>query len=578
MRRIVVYLVVAAVAVALVFVLRQRKRAFVAAQVQLLQSDDPDEAAEARKRLQRVGRSAVRPVCALLKHKSKPIRVRAAVTLANIGHPAACGPLMEAAKRGNFPAADALAFMNHPRADEARAWAYCRLADKALEELEMRLPIGGRLPTGPAADWREPRGPFQHRRALVIKSLDALASSRWPWVWTSESSPQPWDPDEKPRASRWYDRSLKKHRLPEALIGHARLRQLCGDYAGAAQFYAEALALDPENAAAQSGKTSSDRLAELSLRMVPLLPQGFRIDRVLTHPLWRQGDTDHYVAVVSLSQTEPTVFSIYPGLIVFEQGREGLTWTAALDAGITVDDSLTERARGSFVGLAAPSADSPPTVALIQFFWEISSWKMPDVAFDVALYRLEDGALRQTLQLPSDSLPWVGDIDDDGDAEIVTWRNITPDVQLPRGFAAIQQRWPSIPQGLWQPEQEHFIAWPTVRSMVDGEYVIRTEQFPRLFEPMPAALAEAERDYPINAMLSDCLGLAYEILGESRPAIQALERAERKHLAVAEDMANKGDADHEQVHRQAVADVRARRLALEAKLEGTTGTSPGQAR
>lgn len=127
MRRVLPYLALVALAVGLVFVLRHRKRQFVAAHVELLQCEDAEEAKEARKRLQRIGRSAAPPVCAVLEHEDPEVRARAALTLANIGHAAACGPLMEAAKRGYFAAADALAFMKHPQAKKAPAWAWCRL-------------------------------------------------------------------------------------------------------------------------------------------------------------------------------------------------------------------------------------------------------------------------------------------------------------------------------------------------------------------------------------------------------------------------------------------------------------------
>ena len=74
MKRALSILVLVAVAIALFLVLRARKRQFIAAQVELLQSADPEEAKQARQRLQRLGRSAVRRVCSLLTHKSEATR------------------------------------------------------------------------------------------------------------------------------------------------------------------------------------------------------------------------------------------------------------------------------------------------------------------------------------------------------------------------------------------------------------------------------------------------------------------------------------------------------------------------
>lgn len=87
MRRVVVPLILVAVAIALFFVLRHRKQQLIAAQICLLQSEDPTKSEAARKVLQRIGRSAVRPVVSLLEHRDERVRSRAAMALANIGLP-----------------------------------------------------------------------------------------------------------------------------------------------------------------------------------------------------------------------------------------------------------------------------------------------------------------------------------------------------------------------------------------------------------------------------------------------------------------------------------------------------------
>jgi len=116
MRRILALMPGVGLILVLGLVLQWRKHVFIAGQVELLQSEDPGAAKAARNSLQRIGRSAVRPVCALLAHEDEQVRARAALALANIGHAAACGPLMQAAKRGDFAARIALTTRYRERA------------------------------------------------------------------------------------------------------------------------------------------------------------------------------------------------------------------------------------------------------------------------------------------------------------------------------------------------------------------------------------------------------------------------------------------------------------------------------
>ena len=530
MRRIVGVVLLIALAVALLLVLRERKRAFVAEQVRLLQSSDSQEATEARKRLQRVGRSAVRPVCALLEHKHEDVRARAALALANIGHAAACGPLMEAAKRGDFPAADALDFMNHPRANEARAWVWCRLGDKSLDELKLRLPIGGRAPTEPWASWGVrvggPRRPFE-----PMRRIETLWPS-WGWGWqpfpefTVVLQAMPGEVVTTPRrqstAAGCYARSLEAYPLPDAFMGQGRLEELVGDYPGAAESYAGALKLASESATAQRAEARAKRLAALARQMQALLPSDRPVQGISSHASWSEGDATYYVAVTVHSLNYAALRGIPASIALFQQRGAALRNLDAVRAcavapgakwRVSAYADLVALHQGKAAALAV-IADTAPTA--------------PSPDYRLTLYGVADGALIKTLELQSAGLPCVTDLDDDGDAELITWR------------------W-----ALYYPQyRDASVLWPIVRTRVNGRYEERTEQFPALFGPVAQALRQCEGVYaPKDPKVSEYLGRAYEILGETAEAIAAYERAERKYVAT---------ADHDEA-----AMVRARRQRLE---------------
>lgn len=530
-RRMVVYLAVVALAIVLLLVLRQRKRTFIAVQVQLLQSRDGQEATEARKTLQKVGRAAVRQVCALLDHEDEEIRARAALTLANIGHARAADPLMEAAKRGDFPAADALIFMRHRRGWEARAWAYYRLADRALEELELRPPLGDRPPTAPWIDWSKPQAQFRPASHRVV---------HWPeTLLMYGAQPRPTDP------KALYDQALlgSRPRPVGAYIGRARLQELPGEYADAADDYGRALERAPESRAAKRGKARAERLAMLRGKMEELLG-GVSVWPVLLHPTWRRGDVEHCVGVVRWSQLGRPRDSAARKLVAFRCERRSaenatIVPTGSVPVFATTDLPSTGSAT-AHVGIVRLEPGEAAAIAVVRAVGPSTVRAVFTFSYDVTLHRLEGELLMPMLQVDSATVPWVGDLDEDGDAEIVTWRWLT----YPRASTT------GMP-------------WPTVRSLVNGRYEIRTEQFPSLFEDVAAVLVEREREYPLDSSLSDGLGQAYEVLAKKDLAIAAYQRAEKKHLEMADRMAKKGESEQARLHRRAALAVKDRRLRLE---------------
>ncbi len=540
-RRMVVYLAVVALAIVLLLVLRQRKRAFIAAQVELLQSDDTQEATVARKTLQKVGRSAVRAVCPLLEDEDEAVRTRAALTLANIGHARATGPLMEAAQRGDFPAADALIFMKHPRAWEARAWAYGRLGDAALEELQLRSPVGGRPPTAPAIAWGEPPlRSFRPASREVIHWPQSLEGRSWP-----QGLGGPWrlgawrDAD----ADSWYTKALERHQFAEVLAGRARLRELSGEYAEAAEDYNSALELAPESQTARTGKARAQRLAMLRRSMEELLG-GVSVQPVLLHPTWRHGDVEHCVGVVRWSQSGRPRDSAARKLVAFRCERRSaenatIVPTGSVPVFATTDLPSTGSAT-AHVGIVRLEPGEAAAIAVVRAVGPSTVRAVLTFSYDVTLHRLEGELLMPMLRVDSAAVPWVGDLDEDGDAEIVTWHWLTYPTPSTTG-----------------------IPWPTIRSLVNGRYEIRTEHFPSLFEDVASVLVEREREYPLDSSLSDGLGQAYEVLAKKDLAIAAYQRAEKKHLEMADRMAKKGESEQARLHRRAALAVKDRRLRLE---------------
>lgn len=534
MRRVVVPLILVAVAIALFFVLRHRKQQLIAAQICLLQSEDPTKSEAARKVLQRIGRSAVRPVCALLDNPEARVQRIAALTLANIGDPAAGGPLMEAAKRGGFAAADALKAMKHPQSSEARAWAYCWLAERKLEEFRAGLPVGGRPERLPAVRWHVSHmyRPFDGATAIIQKEPEARYCPEYrDWTWTVQ---------EPNRADAWCGLAEQYGPLPEGYIGRARVYELCGDYGTASHYYKRALELAPTNEAARSAEAQVEQLLKLVRQMRPLLPEGYVTERVLTHPTWTHGDATYYIAVATLHQTRLDLGSSVPKLVLFKHGggpMELLDTVSVFSAREEASawNTVWPPPPGACVGVVPPGTDGERAmVAAVRALASESRWPRWRGRYEVILYALEPGALVRELRVPSAAMPWVTDIDDDGDAEIITWHS-------------------------------PLAAWPVVQTLVDGRYETRTEQFPSVFEGVPSVLENFEPGEDVaDPNLPDYAGRAYEILGQRALAIEAYRRAERKYRERADQLAAKGQEWSARDHRQGAAAARDRRLRLEA--------------
>jgi len=549
MRRVVVFLALVALAVALLLVLRERGRAFIAAQVELLQSDDREEAEEARKRLQRVGRSAVRPVCALLEHEDQQVRARAALTLANIGHAAACGPLMEASKRGDFPAAHALEFMEHPRTEEAFAWVNCRQGDWAVAELQRRCPVGCRMPTAPWVWFRDGGRLFGptwkwriHWPCQVGESREGGEVNEDAWRWMPYACSE---------ADCSYSLSVLAQPLPEAWIGRARLRELCGDYAEAAEFYGRALELAPKSAVAQIGRKRAQGLVSLAGRMERLLPSGYQVGRILSHPTWRRGGATHYLGVISWLHESRSVLSMAPKLAVFVQQGERLTrthTTATFDAQELPHVWSRWDGPNTYVGMVVHKDGRPAEPVVIRAYRPRGMLALLGLSYDVFLYRLANGKMVKTLALPSAVMPWVADLDDDREAEIITFRHVS---------MAVPPRKPA--------------PWPIVHTRVNGEYEARSGQFPSVFAVVAPILLAREREAPMDPRIPHCLGRAHEIIGKKGLAIAAYKRAEEKYRQTAERMQKKGEAEQAHLHREAAAAVKEHRLRLEAELTASSG-------
>jgi tetratricopeptide (TPR) repeat protein len=505
MRRVLVLAAVAALAIVLLFILRQRKEALVAAQVQLLRSDDARRATAAADTLQKIGRAATRQVCALLEHEDEQIRARAALTLANMGDARAAGPLMEAAKRGDFPAVDALRHMENARYQEARAWAYWRLAERARRERELQSPIGGRPPTADCLKWDTPGAQFRPAQREVI-SFPRNLDSRW--------EAAGWVPRDRRSESQWY-----------------------------------ALARDIRGAGEQT--EDAEALATLRRKMEEHLI-GATVDPVLQHATWRAGDTAHCVGMACWPHLVRTDFGstsqqeVPRKLVVFRytagpMQRAVVTVTSSIAIFTCADlESMVQPRACSGLIRIEPSRAAVP-VLVRSFRPTHGPWEEQYVHYELVMYRLDRGILAPLVSLPASAMPWVGDLDGDGDAEIVTWRSI--------GIRGEPIGWESL-------------GWPEVRTLVDGQYKVRTEQFRSLVADVAAALDRLEKrlqqggdhsppDYPT---VPEYLGRAYEILGETEAAIAAYERAERKYLA-------SGD-------RKAAQTLRERWLRLEGSGEG----------
>jgi len=364
---------------------------------------------------------------------------------------------------------------------------------------------------------------------------------------------------ETKEADRCYSLALSHSPSPQAYVGRARLHELCGRYAEAARFYSTAVATDPSNDAARRAERATARLAALARRMEGLLPEGYRITRVLAHPTWRDGDASLHVGVATASP-----FALCPGcrlpkLALFRRRGPHLQNTALVNVFGTTE-ILRARTAGyatAYVGLIA-SDDAPAALLMATRVLDqrrpsgIPGWYYPATLYDRILYRLDPRRITKMLRAPSVIPPWVKDLDGDGEPEIVTWRQTTFDVEV-----------------------KHRVIWPTAYTMVSGRYADRTPRFPSLFIGIAPILAEREQQYPLDPKLSDHLGRAYEILGKSSLAIPAFARAERKYRHRADQTAGRrGIVPGEetlyqraaQVLRDAAEVARLRRLRLETAL------------
>jgi hypothetical protein len=134
--------------------------------------------------------------------------------------------------------------------------------------------------------------------------------------------------------------------------------------------------------------------------------------------------------------------------------------------------------------------------------------------YDIAVYRLAAEALTETIRVASSDPPWIGDLGGDGTVEIVTWQRISDEPEL----------FGSVPP------------WPIVRTLVDGQYQVRTEQFPSLFVEVAAALQRVDEHMQMgetprglrDPRVPEYLARAYELLGETGKATAARKRAQRR--------------------------------------------------
>jgi len=450
---------------------------------------------------------------------------------------------MEAAKRGDFSAAYALSFMKHPRAQEALAWAYCRHGDWQLDALRQRWPPVGRpMPTQPFVWYDEALFAFTPRRTWRVQwPIGSLECEDW-WSWVPDGL----------RYTGWsYEHSLWRHRLPEAYIGRARLSEMCGYYAKAVELYGLALELDPANEVAKSEGADVERLATLARGMDALLPDGYDVDRVLTHRTWRAGDAEHYVAVVTWPHQTPAMWSTAPKLVLFADKAGRLTKSAAAPTFSTQELRRVKEAcepyewwdsASAYVGIVGPGDGSKAELVVIRAY--DNRWRAgPAVRdYDVVVYRVLGGKLVRGLACPSAATPWVTDLDGDGSAEVITFREVTMD----------RLRWRPVP-------------WPIVRARQGEGYEVRSEAFPGVFEVVVPILVACERDSPSDPKIPDHLARAYEITAKKGLAIAAYARAEKKHYATANRMEKKGYARQARLHRESAVAMRQRRLRLEAQ-------------
>lgn len=281
---------------------------------------------------------------------------------------------------------------------------------------------------------------------------------------------------------------------------------------------------------------------------------------------WRAGDAKYYVGIVGFPlplQTPRSVLESRPWptevkLVAFRlEGRPVEKATVTLGSSVLVSSQAEMRAlvhREAYLGRIRLRAgeEAAPVVIRAMVPKEDPAWNFY-FRYDITVYRLDRGVLSETIRVPSGDVPCIGDLDGDGDAEIVTWRRISDDEQL---FG-------------WVPP------WPIVRTLVDGRYEERTEEFWSLFADVAEALERVERSVqtrqgfvlPDDPCVPEYLGRAYELLGEKEKAIAAYRSAESRHLDWAGQEESRRVADRARRHREAAVAMRQRRVRLEAQEE-----------
>jgi hypothetical protein len=279
--------------------------------------------------------------------------------------------------------------------------------------------------------------------------------------------------------------------------------------------------------------------------MQSLLPPGYGIQRILSDPAWRNAGAAYYVGVAtSEPAAHPSLVAVAPKLVLFrregrrlEKGSVVPTFTAAeIRTGSDV-----RRMPSGYARCLAPAPGRPAHVVVIRSFAPRRIAQSGFVSYDVSVYRFEHARLQKLLQVPAASTPWAGDLDGDGDAEIVAWHHIRPDL------------WPFSP-----------LQWPSVHTLVGDGYEQRTEEFAPLFREVARVFADREPQYTQDPKVAEYVGRAYEILDQNESAIAAYGRAEVKYGKLEQRAAGNKHTQQARLYRQAAASVRERRLRLEA--------------
>lgn len=494
MRRIIVAILVLAAAAGAAQHLRRRKRDFIAKQVELMSSSDRRTAGEARRTLQRCGPSAVRPVIALLDDPDPAVRARAAQCLANIGHAAAAGPLFEHAKAGDYPAARALVALKHPRAKEALAWPPAITGNCKLRETLHRLPAGGdRLPMEleePCIPGRRPRHRWDEAAYTGLLGWDNLAGLFY-------------------EANHGLSQALQLHPLPTAILGMAKLHELCGDYEAAYGLYKELLSDDPHHPDGREGLARTERLLKMARQMEALLPPAYRVRQVLGHDAWKAPGETYRVALISYPHRELSFMTHWPKLVVYRfRGGEVVKVSSLPPVGWSRYST-----QAIWVGLAYAKNEPAPLLVVVTGLgrW---SYRSPKT---LQLYRLRNGNLVRLARMSSTLRPTVCDLDGDGRVEILLW-TWAPTIRAP---------W-SVPP------------WPAVYRVQGDRLADCTGEHPRIFALAAPILRDLADEWD-DCKCWEAAGRAFENCGELKKAIEAYEAAERGYLSKRGDYERRGN-------------------------------------